>query len=182
MKNDLRSSHLILGGARSGKSSYAEARAEQLAQLDTSMNQDKSLIYIATATAQDHEMKQRIEHHQKSRSRYWNVIEEQIALANRLEEITQPSIVLIDCLTLWLNNCLHQSPAVWEKEKNELLNYIPDSKHDLIFVSNEVGHGIVPLGELSRTFVDESGWLHQSLASVCTEVTMVIAGLPQPLK
>jgi len=84
MKNDLRSSHLILGGARSGKSSYAEARAEQLAQLDTSMNQGKSLIYIATATAQDHEMKQRIEHHKKSRSRYWNVIEEQIALANRL--------------------------------------------------------------------------------------------------
>ena len=182
MQNNNSSAHLILGGARSGKSSFAETRAEQLALSEKSATPGTRLVYIATATAEDNEMKHRIEQHQRSRSQFWIVIEEQIKLTDVLKGITEPSVILVDCLTLWLSNCLHDDEAVWKQQKNQLLSYLPNTKHDLIFVSNEVGHGIVPLGKLSRTFVDESGWLHQSLASICTEVTMVIAGLPQKLK
>ena len=89
-------------------------------------------------------------------------------------------VFLVDCLTLWLSNCL--AASVWPQEKRRLLTLIPQLKNDVILVSNEVGHGIVPMGELSRQFVDESGWLHQDIAAIADKVDFVMAGLAMPLK
>lgn len=166
--------HLILGGARSGKSTYAEQVALQLAG-------DKNIVrYIATATADDAEMSERIEHHQLRRGPQWRLIEEPIKLAERITQIDKNSTVLIDCLTLWLSNCLHGD--CWPEQRDALINAVEMTQANVIMVSNEVGSGIVPMGELSRQFVDHSGWLHQAVAEICDSVTLVVAGLPMPLK
>lgn len=177
IKTTVPSRHLILGGARSGKSAYAEAQATQAAQASS-----RPLVYLATASAQDNEMRLRIERHQQDRHQDWLLIEEPLKLATSLQALAEPSVVLIDCLTLWLSNCLHSTADAWPHEKQALLAILESSPHQLIMVSNEVGQGIVPLGELTRNYVDEIGWLHQALAHLCQRVTMVIAGLPQPLK
>lgn len=169
--------HLILGGARSGKSTHAEALA--LAARARS-EKPKKLTYIATATAGDDEMSERIKRHKLRRSEQWLTIEEPLDLASAISKLDDSSIVLIDCLTLWLSNCLHAN--CWDKQKTMLLNALAQSKADIIMVSNEVGSGIVPMGELSRQFVDESGWLHQELAQLCENVSLIIAGLPLSLK
>lgn len=167
---------LFLGGARSGKSRLAQARAEAIAQGE--------LVYLATATAGDDEMHRRIALHQRERDNRWRTWEEPIQLAQVLAA-ERHSTVLIDCLTLWLSNCLHAN--CWEQERAHLLREI-DSRlaageaPQWIFVSNEVGSGIVPLGQLSREFVDASGWLHQALAERCQQVQLVVAGLPLHLK
>ena len=174
--------HLILGGARSGKSSYAEkiaiTRAEQTG---------KDLVYLATAQANDQEMADRIAQHQQDRSDKWQTIECPIALTDTLMELMhKPVVILVDCLTLWLTNHLCQQGAEsWHQTKrafNELLTQWDKGQADLWLVSNEVGHGIVPLGELSRQFVDESGWLHQDIAGVAETVDFIMAGLPLNLK
>jgi len=164
--------HLILGGARSGKSRYAEQCAQTTG---------KSVHYIATAEAGDTEMQQRIARHRRSRDRSWQLIEQPIALHDALIQISGPdTCLLIDCLTLWLSNCLAQGN--WEQMREAFLVAVDAHPSDIILVSNEVGNGIVPLGQLNRRFVDESGRLHQTLASRCERVTLVTAGLPQPLK
>ena len=163
--------HLILGGARSGKSSYAEQCALRLS---------KTPIYIATATAGDKEMQARIDKHQSDRSDAWLLIEEPIQLARTISKLSQDRVIIVDCLTLWLSNCLHAGN--WQAQRNDFIKQIESWQHDLFLVSNEVGMGIVPMGELSRKFVDEAGWLHQTLARHCHQVTQVIAGLPQKLK
>ena len=168
--------HLILGGARSGKSSYAEQQAI------TKSNAALPLIYIATATAGDAEMANRIKHHQESRSQRWQLVEETTLLAQRLNEIETPSVILIDCLTLWLSNCLHSNDGQWAKQSEYLIESVSNCKHHVYMVSNEVGYGITPMGELSRQFVDESGRLHQQIAHLATSVTMMFAGLPMMLK
>ncbi|RDH81590.1 MAG: bifunctional adenosylcobinamide kinase/adenosylcobinamide-phosphate guanylyltransferase [endosymbiont of Galathealinum brachiosum] len=165
----------ILGGARSGKSTYAE----QLAKAS-----DKKVIYIATATAGDEEMSQRIRLHQQQRPEHWQLIEEPVNLPDVLIENNNPgNCLLIDCLTLWLSNCMaiDDEDFVLQKQ-NELINVITELKSDLILVSNEVGQGIVPMSELGRKFVDESGRLHQKIAQVCERVVFITAGLPQVLK
>lgn len=167
---------LVLGGARSGKSSYAEQ------QLVASGDQ---LIYIATATAGDGEMSQRIALHQRQRAdKHWRTIEEPVSLADTLLQLSDDgTAILIDCLTLWLANCLFsEDESCWEQQKSALLAALPKLKGRVIFVSNEVGQGIVPLGEINRRFVDESGWLHQSVAQLADRVTFVTAGIPQTLK
>lgn len=164
---------LILGGARSGKSKHAEILAN---------NADKkSVIYIATGWAGDSEMRARIQHHQQQRPNHWLTVEEPLKLAEVLQQYHgETKILLVDCLTLWISNCLAQQ--CYAQQLALLLDALPHLKGDLILVSNEVGSGIVPLGELSREFVDASGWLHQSLATLCDAVTLVVAGLPLPLK
>jgi adenosylcobinamide kinase/adenosylcobinamide-phosphate guanylyltransferase len=163
---------LILGGARSGKSTLAEQRAVSSAL---------ELVYVATATAGDAEMSQRIAHHQQRRGAQWTLVEEPVALADTLRQLQHPArCVVVDCLTLWLSNCLHQQ--CWEQEKTQLLQVLPQLGGHIILVSNETGLGVVPMGELSRQFVDEAGFLHQQLASVCQQVTLVVAGLPLALK
>ncbi|EWH07534.1 adenosylcobinamide kinase [Pseudoalteromonas lipolytica SCSIO 04301] len=166
---------LILGGARSGKSRFAE----QLAS-----NSGKSIIYLATANAGDNEMAERIARHQLERDGRWQVIEEPLQLAKVLKEHGKADrCILVDCLTLWLSNCLCQhGEAYWLEQKAALLDVLKEFPCEVIFVSNEVGHGIVPLGELSRQFVDHSGWLHQSLAKQVARVEFIIAGLAQTLK
>lgn len=166
--------HLVLGGARSGKSSFAERHC---------LAQQSNPIYIATAEAGDQEMTARIAHHQQQRGSNWQLIEEPLELAGKIIAIDQnetQASILIDCLTLWLSNCLHAE--CWPEAKAELIEAIEHCRHPITMVSNEVGNGIVPMHELSRRFVDEAGRLHQELASICSSVTLLVAGIPQYIK
>lgn len=163
---------LILGGARSGKSRLAEERARL---------SGKALYYIATATAEDCEMATRIRHHREQRGPEWHTVEAPLHLADTLRRLARDDrCLLVDCLTLWLSNCLHRD--CWAGERDALLSTLRVLPGRILLVSNEVGSGIVPLGELSRRFVDESGWLHQQLAQLAFKVTLVVAGLPLELK
>ncbi|MBX2808348.1 MAG: bifunctional adenosylcobinamide kinase/adenosylcobinamide-phosphate guanylyltransferase [Cellvibrionaceae bacterium] len=168
--------HLILGGARSGKSRYAEQQAQSLSE--TSQRQ---VVYIATATAGDGEMAARIEAHQQRRPRVWQLIEAPVQLADVVMQFSSPhDCLLIDCLSLWLSNCLHQQQ--WALQRDNFIKALAQTQATVFLVSNEVGSGIVPMGELSRQFVDESGRLHQQLAACCDRVSLVVAGLPLALK
>lgn len=168
---------LILGGARSGKSALAEKRAEATG-LD--------VTYIATAQALDEEMAERIAHHRRQRPQHWAVVEEPLQLAAVLEQHAAPGrCLLVDCLTLWLTNLLaaeEKEPALLALQRDRFLELLPQLPGEIILVSNEVGLGIVPLGELTRRFCDESGRLHQAVAQHSDRVTFVTAGLPMTLK
>lgn len=166
---------LVLGGARSGKSRLAENYAKAT---------EKPVIYIATAQAGDNEMAGRIQQHQQQRPKHWQLVESPLNLAQTIEtHINEAHCIVVDCLTLWLNNCLcEQGVDYWLKEQQALIEVLNKASGHLIFVSNEVGHGIVPMGQLSRDFVDYSGWLHQALADIATSVDFVIAGIPLSMK
>lgn len=166
---------LILGGARSGKSRLAE----QIAKDSTS-----DVIYIATAQAWDDEMQSRIKHHQQQRPDHWQVIEENFYLADRLLQIDQENqVVLVDCLTLWMTNLLmHEHVELQIQQCQKLLDVLLKLKSDIILVSNETGLGVVPMGEISRKFVDESGRLHQQLGQIANKVVFCVAGFPMTLK
>ncbi|MGQ9373625.1 bifunctional adenosylcobinamide kinase/adenosylcobinamide-phosphate guanylyltransferase [Acinetobacter tandoii] len=166
---------LILGGARSGKSRLAE----QIAQ-DSGLK----VHYVATAQALDVEMQQRIQHHQSQRPSHWQLSEEPLHLADCLQRIDAPEqLILVDCLTLWMTNLLladDQNLLVHQMQK--LLDVLPTLSSTIILVSNETGLGVVPMGELSRKFVDESGRLHQQLAQLADKVQFCVAGLSMQLK
>lgn len=166
---------LILGGARSGKSALAERLAAA---------SGRTVVYIATAQAGDAEMAARIAHHRARRPPHWTCIEEPLALARTLHEQARPQrCLLVDCLSLWLSNALLAADdACWSRERDALVALLPDLPGELILVSNEVGLGVVPMGELSRRFVDEAGRLHQALAAHCQRVVFTAAGLPLVLK
>ena len=173
---------LILGGARSGKSRLAEAHARA---------SGRPVCYIATGTAGDEEMAKRIRQHQQQRPKTWRLVEEPLALADALRSHAGPEeCVIVDCLTLWLSNTLAPAAAglaadsddVFARERAALLAVLPELRGHIILVSNEVGMGIVPLGEQARRFCDEAGRLHQDLAQICERVIWVVAGLPQILK
>ncbi|HHF3083652.1 bifunctional adenosylcobinamide kinase/adenosylcobinamide-phosphate guanylyltransferase [Vibrio diabolicus] len=173
---------LILGGARSGKSHLAEKTAKQL-----STTSQHSLHYVATALPFDQEMRERIAHHQKQRGDEWQEHECPLHLSELLTNFANTDVVLVDCLTLWLNNWIFElgdecSNEKLEAEIEKLIQVVRGSDATLIFVSNEVGMGIVPLGAVSRYFVDNAGRMNQKLASVCHRVTFVAAGLPLVLK
>lgn len=167
--------HLILGGARSGKSSMAESIVSA-----SGLN----VIYIATAAAGDDEMKDRISKHQARRPDDWTLVEVKYDLAEAIEQHNNANnFILVDCLTLWLSNCLcDKSVADFLFSQSKLLAQLENMQANLVLVSNEVGHGIVPMGQLSRDFVDYSGWLHQEIAKLATQVDFVIAGLPLTIK
>lgn len=180
---------LVLGGARSGKTRLAE----QIAKAS-----EKSVIYVATATVYDDEMQQRIDRHIDDRPSHWLTIEEPLNLSQVIQRYGKKNnCLLIDCLTLWLTNILMaESEEGKEGEdslarneiktlasyKTDLLNALSQVSGQVILVSNEVGQGIVPMGELSRRFIDEAGWLHQDIARIAQNVTLVVAGLPMKLK
>jgi adenosylcobinamide kinase/adenosylcobinamide-phosphate guanylyltransferase len=178
--------HFILGGARSGKSGLAENIAKQ------AETEGLTICYLATAQANDEEMTQRIIQHQDDRPQHWALLESPLYLTEAIKETLQKSdCVLVDCLTLWLSNCLcHQDTEFYTQQKAKLFEFLHSFINDLdsnkpkklIFVSNEVGHGIIPMGELSRQFVDQAGWLHQELAALADQVDFVMAGLPLTLK
>jgi adenosylcobinamide kinase / adenosylcobinamide-phosphate guanylyltransferase len=166
---------LILGGARSGKSTLAERMAEA---------SGRQLVYIATAQAGDEEMAERIAHHRARRSAQWLNVEEPVRLASVLRQhAREDRCLLVDCLTLWLSNLLCDAdPACFERERDAVLDVLPHLPGDVLMVSNEVGMGIIPMGALSRRFVDEAGRLHQSIAAVSERVLFVAAGLPLVMK
>ncbi|MEW6679130.1 MAG: bifunctional adenosylcobinamide kinase/adenosylcobinamide-phosphate guanylyltransferase [Pseudomonadota bacterium] len=166
---------LILGGVRSGKSRLAERLAQESGM---------AVTYIATATAGDEEMRARIAAHQARRPAGWQLVEEPLALAKTLSAHARPDgLLLVDCLTLWLTNLLlHPDPARLNQERAELLAALQELPGALVLVSNETGLGVVPLGELSRRYCDEAGWLHQDLAQRCDRVIFTVAGLPHILK
>jgi adenosylcobinamide kinase/adenosylcobinamide-phosphate guanylyltransferase len=166
---------LILGGARSGKSRLAEQIAK-----DSNLN----VTYIATAQAFDHEMQARIDHHQAQRPGHWTVIEEPLYLADCLIELDQPNqLILVDCLTLWMSNLLmHENAELQMQQCQKLLDILPILQAEVILVSNETGLGVIPIGEISRKFVDESGRLHQQLGQIAEKVIFCVAGFPMMLK
>lgn len=166
---------LILGGVKSGKSRLAETLA-------TSTN--RPVVLIATATAEDDEMKTRIKHHRQSRPPHWQIIEEPVSLATVLTQpIEDKKCIIIDCLTLWMTNLLlADDNSLLEKEKQALINSLSTSTGNLIMVSNETNMGIIPMGNLTRRFCDETGILHQQIAEQCDNVFLTIAGLPMTLK
>lgn len=172
--------HLVLGGARSGKSRFA---LEQVKQLSESTG--LPVTFVATATASDPEMAQRIAYHVAERPNNWRVAEVPLDLNLLLAEteFLPKQILLIDCLTLWLNNQLFEYPEQnFNTLFSELLSGLQSCKCDIFLVSNEVGLGVIPMGEVSRTFVDQAGWLNQALAACVHKVTFTAAGLPMTLK
>lgn len=187
---------LIIGGARSGKSSLAEQRATDWAAAAP----DREVLYLATAqvrpSAEDPEMAQRLAHHRARRPAAWGLVEEPLHLALALAENAAPNrCILVDCLTLWLTNLLFAGDAARQaeahlpiqcpllaEETQALLDCLPPLPGEIILVSNEVGWGIVPMHPVSRLFTDEQGRLNQRVAAVCNQVTLVAAGLPLALK
>ncbi len=177
---------VLLGGARSGKSAYAEALATASGQ---------EVVYLATARASDAEMRARVDHHRQRRPAHWHTVEEPQALGAALREWSAPGrLVLVDCLTLWLSNLMFDDaadypevgkltlPPRFEQQRSAFLQALAEVKGDVILVSNEVGMGIVPLGAVSRRFADEAGRLNQAVARQCEQAVMLVAGLPLTLK
>lgn len=164
---------LILGGARSGKSRHAEALIEA---------SGLSPYYIATAQALDGEMTARIAKHRERRGAHWQTLEEPLALSETLTQVNaEGRALMVDCLTLWLTNLMVHDLAV-EAEINRLLEALAELDGAIIFVSNEVGHGIMPTNKMARAFIDHAGLLHQRLAEKADRVLFMTAGLPQQLK
>lgn len=164
---------LVLGGARSGKSRYAQARAEALGL---------RRVFVATAQAFDHEMEDRIARHQADRDTAWTTVEEPLDLAGAIAtHSTTSAILLIDCLTLWTTNLIlgeHDLGAA----TGGLVAALKAAAGPVILVANEVGYGIVPDNALARRFRDEAGIINQRVAATVDEVQLVAAGLPLRLK
>lgn len=167
------SSLFVLGGARSGKSRYAQARAEALGG---------DPVFVATAEALDDEMQGRIARHRADRDACWRTVEAPRDLPAVVDALNAgDAVVLIDCLTLWLSNLL-LADADLVRAGAELCDAIDRFDGHLILVSNEVGLGIVPDNALARRFVDEAGRLNQAVAAIAGEVVLLAAGLPFAVK
>ena len=166
---------LILGGARSGKSRLAERLATQ---------SGLAVTYIATSQALDGEMSARIQHHRQRRPAEWGLVEEPLELARALRDNAAPGrCLLVDCLTLWLTNLLMlDDDTRLAMQRDAFLEVLAELPGHIILVSNETGLGVVPLGELTRRYVDEAGWLHQAVAERAERVLFTVAGLPMLLK
>ncbi|MDA8870738.1 bifunctional adenosylcobinamide kinase/adenosylcobinamide-phosphate guanylyltransferase [Rhizobiaceae bacterium] len=163
---------LILGGARSGKSAFAEAMCKA---------SGRRMIYLATGRSFDGEMDDRIAQHRTRRGPDWTLVEEPVELTGALASNSAPdTVVLVDCLTLWLTNLMLADRAV-DMEADAMVEAL-DPAVSIIFVSNEVGQGIVPDNAMARAFRDHAGRLHQRLAAKIPNVWFVTAGLPQKLK
>lgn len=177
---------MLFGGARCGKSAHAEMLASA---------SGKRVVYIASARSGDAEMQARIALHQQRRPVEWQTVEAPIALGAAIRAHGEPgNVLLIDCLTVWLSNLLFAGgqafpevglitpPPAFFNERAAFLQAIEQSSCDLLLVTNEIGMGIVPLGAISRWFVDEAGRLNQAVAARCDRVLWVAAGLPLALK
>ena len=169
---------LILGGARSGKSALAERRATE---------SGLAVTYIATGQAGDAEMAARIAHHQARRPAHWGLLEAPLQLAQALQRQAAPGrLLIVDCVP---GRAAHQAEAglaadcpLLGGDTEALLACLPALPGRVILVSNEVGLGIIPLGAITRLYVDEAGRLNQRIATLANRVTLVVAGLPLELK
>ncbi len=177
---------LVFGGARSGKSAYAETLAAA---------SGKEVIYIATAQPGDSEMAARIAHHRQQRNQAWTTVEESISLGAAIAQWSRPErLVLVDCLTVWLSNLVFSEakdfpdigeiipPACFHEERERFLQALRQAAGDIVLVSNEIGMGVIPQGAISRWFVDEAGRLNQAVAAISEQAIWVAAGLPLVLK
>ncbi len=163
---------LVLGGARSGKTAFAQGQAEAAAARP---------ILIATAQAFDDEMRARIDRHRAERGDRWATIEAPVDLTGSLTSMTADDAVVVDCLTLWLSNLIHAEIDI-EASARDLIIALAACPARVWLVSNEVGQGIVPDNALARRFRDEAGWMHQRLAAAAKQVFFITAGLPLRLK
>ena len=166
---------LVLGGARSGKSRFAEQEV---------VGAGRGKLYIATSEIWDDEMARRVDLHRQQRGKDWQLVEEPLALCEALKAYaTSENSVLVDCLTLWLTNLMmaERDIAAASKELGSTLVTLPRDAH-VVLVSNEVGQGIVPMEKMSRDFRDHAGRLHQDIATAVDDVWFVTAGLAQKLK
>ena len=167
---------LVLGGIRSGKSSLAE----QLI-----LEQSGPVIYVATATIEDAEMRERVRLHKMHRPAQWWLEEEPLALGSilRRKALLNPApSLLIDCMSLWVSNLLHAGDDVFTRERDSFLTALVRYPGKVVIVSNEVGWGTIGMDPLTRRFADELGWLNQALAKRCDTVMLSIAGIPLTLK
>jgi len=163
----------VLGGARSGKSSFAEKLVE-----DSGLQP----VYLATGRAFDKEMESRISIHRDRRGSEWQTVEEPLDLVGALEKHAgHDRFVLVDCLTLWITNLMMAEQNIATETKT-LIAALPKLSGPVVFVSNEVGLGIVPENRMAREFRDHAGFLHQAVASVADEVYFMAAGLPLKMK
>ncbi len=166
---------LVTGGSRSGKT----AQALELAL------RHKNRVYLATAQAFDDEMRDRIRRHQEERADRFITIEEPLDLADALSRIPKDTdVVLIDCLTVWLGNLMHQNGPQPDPyaEVNTFLKAIETLSCNLVIVTNEVGSGIIPHDAMTRCYRDHAGWLNQDVAERADNVLLVACGLPLALK
>jgi adenosylcobinamide kinase/adenosylcobinamide-phosphate guanylyltransferase len=166
---------LITGGARSGKSQYAEQRALELGE---------RRLYVATAEAKDEEMAQRIAEHRKRRGSDWTTLEEPLEVpAVLLKQNGRTDCAVVDCMTIWLSNLLlHGETKFVEEKVEELFAVLPRLNFHPLLVTNEVGWSIVPDNALARRFRDLAGWTNQRIAAAASEVVLLVAGLPMPIK
>ena len=165
---------LVLGGARSGKTSFAERLA---------MGSGATPAYLATAQALDSEMRERVASHRAQRAGRFETIEEPLMLAHSVAETALThDVILVDCLTLWITNLLGAGRDVAEAVEQLATTLSSLDSCRVILVSNEVGLGIVPDNPLARTFRDLAGSTHQRMAEICDDVYFVVAGLPLTLK
>lgn len=182
-------SELLLGGQRSGKS----ARAESLAQAWLTQSPGHRAVLIATAQAWDDEMRARIARHQHDRAERvpgMTTVEEPLQLAEAITRHSGPdTLLVVDCLTLWLTNCLmpaaspvRGSPQDAPAQAAAVSEAVRRARGPIVLVSNEIGLGVIPLGGEVRAFVDALGWLNQDVARACERVTLMAAGLPLVLK
>ncbi len=160
---------LVLGGARSGKSAYAEKIIEDFG----------GGVYLATSRVWDAEMAERVQIHQARRNDLWQTIEEPVAIHDIIANAEKP--ILVDCLTLWLSNLMEIEADV-DQETEQLCRALEMAKHDVVLVSNEVGLGIVPDNALARKFRDLAGKINQTVAQTADRVIFVAAGLPLTMK
>ena len=163
---------LVTGGARSGKSVFAEKRTKQLGS---------SLIYIATSEVIDSEMKKRVEEHQARRGSEWQTFHAPINLTEALVETDGKGPCLVDCLTFWLNNLIFHDVDL-DSAKKELVTVLNERSDPVVLVTNEIGSGIIPENALARRFLDEAGRLNQTIAQIADEVYVSISGIPLQIK
>lgn len=164
---------LITGGARSGKSTLAERLATE---------SGSEVVYIATAEAGDGEMSERVAMHRERRPSHWQTVEQPLALVETIQAQQKDGrCLLVDCLTLWVTNLLLAERDI-EAEREALCAALTAARGEVILVTNETGMGVVPMGELSRRFVDEAGWLNQAVAALADQVVLTVAGLPLTVK
>jgi len=166
---------LVLGGARSGKSGFAEREVTATR---------RSKLYLATSEIWDDEMEQRVDLHRQQRGDGWDLVEEPLDIGSVLtKHADRRTSILVDCLTLWLTNLMmaEKDVATASADLVGTLSALPNDAH-VVLVSNEVGQGIVPIEKMSRDFRDYAGRLHQDIAAAADDVWFVTAGLPQKLK
>ena len=163
---------LVTGGARSGKSSFAEKRTKQLGS---------SLMYIATSEIIDSEMEKRVAEHQARRGSEWQTLHAPLKLTEALFETDGKGPCLVDCLTIWLNNLIFHNEDTVVATK-ELIKVLEQRSDPVVLVTNEVGSGIVPENALARRFRDEAGRMNQIISQVADEVYLSVSGIPLQIK